>query len=131
MKGPTYFCIRVGWINANKSMAHIYHYPKFIILRQMMTCMKEKMSQTWHKGLFFNDIANKKLFDDMNLLSLYSIYSFLFLKYSVFILRIIRTRMKTILYQYHAMNFYIAWSYSFFTISCIFVFNLVSCIRKR
>ena len=52
----------------------------------MMTCMKEKMAQTWHKGLFFNDTADKKLFDDMNLLSFYRIYSFLFLEYSVFVL---------------------------------------------
>ena len=54
----------------------------------MMTCMKEKTAQTWHKGLFFNDTADKKLFDDMNLLSLYRIYSFLFLKYNIYILQI-------------------------------------------
>ena len=48
--------------------------------------MKDEMAQTWHKGLFFNDTADKKRFDDMNLLSFYRMYSFLFLEYSVFIL---------------------------------------------
>ena len=72
----------------------------------MMTCMKEKTAQTWHKGLFFNDTADKKLFDDMNLLSLYRIYSFLFLKYNIFILRIKTLRnllVNSDMYEYDFM----------------------------